>query len=103
RSLKPSRVLVPYSVNVPFWSDGASKRRWLMLPTGASLTLTSDQRFAFPTGTIAVKHFEYEGTGQDSPYQRLETRLLVYERDGRVHGASYRWRPDGADADLVLG
>jgi len=26
---------VPYEVNLPFWSDGAEKRRWIALPESA--------------------------------------------------------------------
>ena len=31
-SLTPAAGVVPYEVNVPFWSDGALKRRWMALP-----------------------------------------------------------------------
>src|SRR4051794_4312222 len=28
RALTPAAALIPYEVNVPFWSGGASKTRW---------------------------------------------------------------------------
>src|SRR4051794_41256274 len=34
RALTPSPALIPYDVIVPFWSDGAEKKRWIALPGG---------------------------------------------------------------------
>ena len=40
--LIPAEDLLPYDVNVPFWSDGATKRRWIKLPPGTTMQPTDD-------------------------------------------------------------
>lgn len=106
RTLTPSPSLIPYELNVPFYSDGAMKRRWFSLPRsdgsggGPAVGFAPGGPWAFPNGTVFVKHFEFAGR-EGQPPQRVETRVLVRDNRGFVYGASYRWRPDGSDADLV--
>ncbi len=104
RALTPAEALIPYDVIVPFWSDGAEKRRWISLPDDgrgrpSRIQIGADGEWSFPAGTVFVKHFEIET--RPGTMRRLETRLLVRDARGGVYGASYRWRPDGSDADLV--
>jgi glucose/arabinose dehydrogenase len=96
RRLVPRPHLVSYDVNVPLWSDGAEKLRWIALPPGQEVECTSDGKFRFPGGTVFVKHFAL-ATDERQPQcvRPLETRLLVVEPGGAVHGASYRWSADG--------
>ena len=95
RTLAPSDGLVPYELNVSFWSDGAAKRRWIAVPRGsAGVHFSPTGEWSFPAGTVFVKHFELDGA-------RMETRLLVRDAAGGVYGAAYRWRADNTDADLV--
>jgi uncharacterized repeat protein (TIGR03806 family) len=101
RQLIPSDGLLPYELNVSFWSDGALKSRWMALPD-ARIGFAPRGEWTFPAGTVFVKHFEL-ATNQSQPLQRrrLETRLLVRSADGSVYGATYKWRPDNSDADLL--
>jgi mono/diheme cytochrome c family protein len=83
----------PYELNLAFWSDGAAKRRWLKLPEGKVLGFSAEGQWSIPLGTRFLKHFEL-----DRP---IETRVLEYLGDGKVRGATYRWRTDQTDGDRV--
>ncbi|MFO1497133.1 MAG: PQQ-dependent sugar dehydrogenase [Verrucomicrobiota bacterium] len=100
QTLTPSAGIVPYAVNVPFWSDGADKRRWFSMPdTNQTITFNPEGRWLFPTGTVWIKHFELTNAVGGSP-RRLETRLLVKTEEG-IYGVTYRWGGSLADAVLV--
>jgi len=89
---------IPYTVNYDLWADGATKRRWLILPPGSAPIDNSNQdRWIFPEGTRVVKEFTRDGL-------LVETRIVE-----RVGGTSptyslrtYVWRADGVDADLTV-
>src|SRR6478735_4215534 len=90
-ALAPIAALDPYDVNVPFWADGAGKRRWIAIPDGPErVRFSPTGEWSFPPGTVFVKHFERPDGA------RLETRLLVCDGPGKVRGAAYRWRADGS-------
>jgi uncharacterized repeat protein (TIGR03806 family) len=100
--LTPQPGVVPYQVNVPFWSDGALKFRWFSVPDATlPIHFQPDYNWSFPTGTVWVKHFELELTnGVSASRRRLETRLLVKHETG-VYGLTYRWGDSITNALLV--
>lgn len=107
--LTPARGLIPYDVNAPSWSDGALKSHWMAIPNDGTFDAASEQikystqdNWRFPTGAVFVQHFEVP-LNELNPNltRRLETRLLVHSDDGNYYGLTYRWRPDGSEADLV--
>ena len=93
--------LIPYDLNVAFWSDGADKSRWVAVPAGQIIFSPSGE-WRFPAGTVFVKNFDLavDGANADAK-RRLETRLLVCDSSGGVYGVVYKWRTDGSDADLL--
>jgi uncharacterized repeat protein (TIGR03806 family) len=97
-SLTPAPGLLEYDVNARLWSDGARKRRWLALPGEADITFSASGAWAFPQGTVLVKHFEIDVPPQST--RRLETRVLVHEESG-WRGYTYRWNPAGTEANLL--
>jgi uncharacterized repeat protein (TIGR03806 family) len=96
--LTPSPGVIDYEVNSPFWSDGARKQRWFVLPGGATIGFAADSAWSFPAGTITVKHFELAKAGGGTT--RVETRVMVNRPEGWT-GYTYRWRADQSDADLL--
>ena len=85
----------PYEVNAPLWSDGAGKKRYLVLPEDGRIRYRSDGAWELPDGTVLVKSF-YVG-------ERIaETRLLI-KRTGYPgwDGYSYRWNDDRNEAFLL--
>lgn len=101
-TLTPSAKLIPYTINAPFWSDGATKSRWAVIPNTANIGFNATGEWTFPTGSVFVKHFELPVDDTNSAvHKRLETRLLVKMATGGVYGATYKWRDDNSDADLL--
>lgn len=109
RTLAPHPDLLPYELNLSFWSDGAEKRRWIALPGRGEnesnrIQFSPNGAWTFPEGTIFIKHFEFP-TGKEIPARsnnrRIETRFLIRNSTGGVYGVTYKWRPDNSDADLL--
>jgi uncharacterized repeat protein (TIGR03806 family) len=98
----PNSGLIPYDINVAFWSDGAEKSRWIAVP--GQIVFSSAGEWRFPPGTVFVKNFDLDlDAANPGAKRRLETRLLVCDSTGGVYGVVYKWRPDGSDADLLAG
>ena len=102
-TLTPAEGLVPYDINVSFWSDNAIKQRWFSLPKpNQFFSKTDDDQMDYPTGTIWVKHFDLElKPGDATSRQRLETRVMYQTHFGFPYGVTYRWGDSLTDAELV--
>jgi len=83
----------PFAPQYPLWSDGLAKKRWVYLPSDATIDATDDSAWRFPVGTRFWKEFSLNG-------RKVETRLLWRAPGGWVF-ASYRWNDEGTDAALV--
>jgi uncharacterized repeat protein (TIGR03806 family) len=101
-ALAPEAGVIPYQVNVPYWSDGAQKKRWFSLPDlNATMDFHPRDNWSFPAGTVWIQHFELELTnGVAESTRRLETRFLVRKSHG-VYGMTYRWDDSQTNAVLV--
>ena len=101
-NLTANSGLVPFTVNSPLWSDNAQKQRWVGLPGSARIAFAATGEYAWPGGTILVKHFELVTNESTGAKKRLETRVLVLDGAGtNGYGVTYKWRADNSDADLV--
>lgn len=97
----PSTKLIPYTVNHPFWSDGANKYRWAALPTGTTAGYAPTGEWTFPEGSVFVKHFDLPVSDvTPAIVRRLETRVLVKTASG-IYGGTYKWNSAKTQAILV--
>lgn len=101
-SRAPHPGIVPYDLNVPFWSDNANKRRMFSLPdTNTFITFSETENWQFPAGSVWIKTFELELTnGVPGSRRKLETRFIVRNPDG-VYGVTYRWNDEQTEAFLL--
>lgn len=94
---EPAPGLIPYAPNAGFWSDGASKARWLALPDGQNIdTSAADHDWDFPNGSVLRKDFRIGA-------RLVETRLFMRHTNGNWAGYSYEWNAAGTDATRVVG
>jgi uncharacterized repeat protein (TIGR03806 family) len=108
-ALVPSPFWIPYGLNQPFWSDGASKFRFIAVPNdgardtaGEQIGFSPNDDWSWPTGTVLMKHFELPlDETEPTDTTRLETRFMVLGDDGDWYGLAYRWRADQTEADLL--
>ncbi len=98
--LTPAAGVVPYSVVVPRWEDGADSQRWVAIPGNGKIELatSADKPAVYPEGTVLVKHLTLPH-GDFAPIP-LETQLLHFER-GTWRPYSYLWDEAGREATLV--
>lgn len=100
-TLTPHAGILPYEINVPFWSDNATKTRWFSVPnTNLTMTFSPEGNWLFPTGSVWIKHFDLETNTTTHASRRLETRFIVRYTNG-VYGLTYRWTIPPTNALLV--
>ena len=106
----PATGLIPYALNVPMWSDGAVESLFMAVPNrGDIITPEQQLRFRptgpwkFPDGTVFIKNLDLvvDETHPAAPRRRLETQILVRDNSGAVYGATYKWRLDNSDAEMI--
>lgn len=93
---RPATGLVPFAPNAPFWSDGATKERYLGLPNGTTMSVLVDGDFELPVGSVLMKSFRLGG-------RLVETRLFMRHTDGEWAGYTYEWNAQGTEANRVIG
>jgi uncharacterized repeat protein (TIGR03806 family) len=94
--------VIPYELNMPFWSDYTVKDRYIALPEKGTVEFHEDTQWDFPVGTVFIKTFwmHRDRVNLAEPF-RLETRLLIHDADEGWHGVTYVYNDDETEAHLV--
>ena len=93
---EPASGLIPYEINVPFWSDGAEKERFYSIPDETTIDVDANGDWLFPIGTVLMKNFRLND-------ELIETRLFMRHTNGQWGGYTYEWNQAGTDATRVVG
>jgi uncharacterized repeat protein (TIGR03806 family) len=118
KSHVPAPGLIPYSINAPAWSDGASKERFIGLPGESRIEFdalvyphaAAPRGWKFPDETVVAETISLEmEKGNPASRRRLETRILHHERlagstevgDQRWRGYTYVWNDEQTEAVLL--
>jgi len=79
---------IPYRPRFELYSDGATKKRWIQIPTGMQINTTDMDYWEFPVGTKIWKEFTRGTT-------RVETRVIMRVGPGNTpqdwYYAAYVW------------
>lgn len=94
----PAARVTPYELNVPLWSDGADKLRYIYLPEGTRLEADGEGLLRFPVGAAIIKSFAF---GEGADQRLIETRVLLHRADGWA-ALPYRWNAEQTEATLAL-
>lgn len=90
----PAPGVMPYRLNTPLWSDGATKTRFLYLPPGAQARANGEGLLDLPVGAALIKSFAFGG-------KLVETRVLLHRAEGWV-ALPYVWNAEQSEARLAL-
>lgn len=87
--------IIPYDLNMPLFSDYASKKRFVYVPKGEKIKYEEGSTLEFPIGSILIKHFFYELP--DGSQKNIETRLLI-KRGDEWQNETYAWNDTETEA-----
>ena len=88
-----SDSVVEFEPQYPLWTDGAKKRRWILLPQGGKVNTEDDENWSYPVGTKFFKEFTRDDV-------RVETRLNMLTEKGWV-SATYLWSQEEKEAERI--
>ena len=94
----PGKGVVPYRLNVPLYSDGAEKLRFVYIPAGKQAVSMGPDLLQLPVGSALIKTFAFTENGKR---RLIETRLLLHRAEGWV-ALPYLWNAEQTEAKLAL-
>jgi uncharacterized repeat protein (TIGR03806 family) len=106
RSVKdhqPHAGVIPYSVNAPYWADGAHQERFIAIPGKEQIEFQERDAWKFPEGAVLVQSLALEMKAGDISSQHwIETRILLFQQHEWA-AYSYQWDDEQTDAELITG
>ena len=95
---EPASRVTPYRLNMPLFSDGAEKLRYVYVPEGAQIEVGEQGLLQFPVGSAIIKTFAF---GEGAAQRKIETRVLLHRAQGWI-ALPYVWNEAQDEASLAL-
>lgn len=98
----PTAGGIPFDLNIPLFTDYATKYRYAFVPEGMQAKYTEHEVLDFPVGTVLVKTFTMpESTSnREGAELVIETRLLIHRESGWM-ALPYYWDRE-TDAKIAI-
>ena len=93
--------IISYSVNAPYWADGARAQRFMALPGTTQIEFVENDTWKFPEGTVLAQTLTLDLDAQiEATRKRIETRVLLLQQNEWA-AYTYVWNDEQTDAVLV--
>jgi uncharacterized repeat protein (TIGR03806 family) len=93
--------IVSYSVNAPYWADGARAQRFMALPGTTQIEFVENDTWKFPEGTVLAQTLTLDLDAEiATTRKRIETRVLLFQQNEWA-AYTYVWNDEQTDAVLV--
>jgi uncharacterized repeat protein (TIGR03806 family) len=103
KNMNPNTKVIPYEPASALFTDYASKKRFIWMPSGVKASYDADDKtLNFPVGTVLIKSFYYNTIQPGNTTKILETRLMIKKASGWIF-AEYLWNDAQTEAELVTG
>ena len=98
KNLTPVYGVLPYELINPLFTDYSLKDRFVWMPQEENAYYLGDSEVLnFPTGTILIKNFSYNGVVPSNERKNIETRLMIKKAEGWGF-ANYIWNDEQTEA-----
>ncbi len=99
-----TEAAIGFEPQFPLWTDGAKKRRWLLLPEGAQVDTSDPNAWVFPVGTQLFKEFTRDSIRLELGWMPSDHGMPMerYASDRARKVNDLDWDAWGARFDYVL-
>lgn len=100
REQQPAFGVLPYKPVSELFTDYATKRRFIWLPSGSvGQYVADDQILNLPVGAALIKTFSYDNVAPGNNEKLIETRVMIRKESGWIT-VNYIWNSQQTEAFL---
>jgi uncharacterized repeat protein (TIGR03806 family) len=99
---QPALGVLPYLPISSLFTDYASKKRFVWMPSGTKATINGTNNvLELPVGAVLIKTFYYDNVQPSNNRRIIETRIMIRKETGWIF-AEYVWNNEQTEAFLNM-